>query len=174
MPARDLIRPRAGGLWCEAGGFYVDPARAVDRAIVTHAHGDHCRPGHRALLASPETAEIAKTRYGADAFGAIEVLDYGVPLKIGGVTVRLAPAGHVLGSAQVVIEADGARAVVSGDYKRTPDPTCRDFEVVECDLFVTEATFGLPVFRHPPVTGEIDRLIASRVRFPDRCHAVGA
>lgn len=174
MRASDLIRPRAGGLWCEAGGFYVDPGRAVDRAVVTHAHGDHCRPGHRALLASPETAAIARTRYGEDAFGRVETLAYGAPLRIGGVTVRLVPAGHVLGSAQVVIEAGGARAVISGDYKRAADPTCQGFEVVECDLFVTEATFALPVFRHPPVAGEIGRLIASHDRFPDRCHAVGA
>lgn len=174
MRARDLIRPRGGGLWCEAGRFHVDPGHAVDRAIVTHAHGDHCRPGHRALLTSPETAEIAKVRYGDTAFGRIEVLEYGTPVRIGDVTVRLEPAGHVLGSAQVVIEAGGARAVVSGDYKRMADPTCRAFAVVTCDLFVTEATFGLPVFRHPPVGDEIGRLVASRDRFPERCHAVGA
>ena len=174
MRASDLIRPKAGGLWCEAGGFFVDPGHAVKRAIVTHAHGDHCRPGHKALLASPETARIATVRYGADAFGKLEILDYGKPQRIGDVTVTLVPAGHVLGAAQVVIEAGSARAVVSGDYKRTPDPTCRPFEPVECDLFVTEATFGLPVFRHPPVEDEIGRLLASAARFPDRCHAVGA
>ena len=172
--ASDLIRPRDGGLWCEAGGFHVDPHRAVAKAIVTHAHGDHCRPGHQALLASHETAEIAKTRYGSEAFGRIEVLDYDTPLRVGDVTVRLVPAGHVLGSVQVVIEAGGARAVISGDYKRRPDPSCRDFQLITCDLFVTEATFGLPVFRHPPVTDEIGRLIASRDRFPERCHAIGA
>ena len=174
MQARDLIQPRAGGLWCQAGGFFVDPGHAVDRAIVTHAHADHCRPGHKALLASPETARIAQVRYGQDAFGTVQTLDYGQPLAIGGVTVTLVPAGHVLGAAQVVIERDGARAVVSGDYKRRADPTCRPFEVVACDLFVTEATFGLPVFQHPPVEAEIARLLASRDRFPDRCHAVGA
>ncbi len=174
MRASDLITPEAGGLWCAAGGFFVDPGRAVDRAIVTHAHGDHCRPGHGALLASPETAEIARVRYGDNAFGRVEVLGYGEPRTIGDVTVTLVPAGHVLGSAQVVIERDGARAVISGDYKRRTDPTCRPFELVPCDLFVTEATFGLPVFRHPPVQQEIDRLLTSVARFPDRTHAVGA
>ncbi len=174
MKASDLIEPRAGGIWCRPGGFYVDPGKAVDRAIVTHAHGDHCRPGHHALLASPETAEIARARYGKAAFARIEVLEYGKPQRIGDVTVTLAPAGHVLGSAQVVIEAGGARAVISGDYKRAADPTCRSFQVVPCDLFVTEATFGLPVFRHPPVGGEIDRLLTSVTRFPERTHAIGA
>lgn len=174
MHATGLITPSDGGLWCAAGGFHIDPGRAVDRAIVTHAHADHCRPGHAALLASPETAEIARVRFGANAFGRIEVLDYGAPLTVGNVTVTLVPAGHVLGAAQVVIEKQGVRAVVSGDYKRTPDPTCRPFEPVACDLFVTEATFGLPIFRHPPVTEEIARLLASVARFPERTHAVGA
>ena len=174
MRPRELIEPRDGGLWCELGGFHIDPGRAVERAVVTHAHGDHCRPGHHTLLASPETARIARTRYGDTAFATVEILDYDTPLRIGEVTVRMIPAGHVLGSSQIVIERGGARAVVSGDYKRSADPTCRPFEVVECDLFVTEATFGLPVFRHPPVEDEIARLLASRTRFPERCHAVGA
>ena len=173
MKANDLITPRDGGLWCEPGGFHIDPGRAVERAVVTHAHGDHCRPGHHALLASPETAHIAQVRYGDTAFRAIQVLDYGKPIRIGGVTVSLVPAGHVLGSSQVVIEAGGARAVISGDYKRRADPTCRPFELVDCDLFVTEATFGLPVFTHPPVEDEIRRLLASVGRNPERTHAVG-
>ncbi|MEM9058993.1 MAG: ligase-associated DNA damage response exonuclease [Pseudomonadota bacterium] len=172
--ATDLIEPRAGGLWCARGGFFVDPGQAVERAIVTHAHGDHCRPGHQALLASPETARIAEARYGKTAFERIEVLDYNTPQRIGDVTVSLVPAGHVLGSSQVVIEADGVRAIVSGDYKRRADPTCRPFELVECDLFVTEATFGLPVFTHPPVEDEIARLLTSIARNPERTHAVGA
>ncbi len=172
--ARDLLRPDAGGIWCEAGGFHIDPGRPVERAVVTHGHGDHCRPGHKALLATPETAAIAAARYGEAAFGAVETLDYGRTLRIGDVTVTLVPAGHVLGSAQVVVEAGGARAVVSGDYKRRADPTCRPFEPVACDLFVTEATFGLPVFRHPPVEDEIARLLASVRRFPERTHVVGA
>ena len=174
MRARDLLQPKSGGLLCAPGEFFVDPGHAVGKAIVTHAHGDHCRPGHKALLASPETAALARTRYGDNAFGRIEVLDYNTPQQIGDVTVTLVPAGHVLGSAQVVIESGGARAVVSGDYKRRADPTCRPFEPVPCDLFVTEATFGLPVFRHPPVEDEIARLLASVARFPNRTHAVGA
>lgn len=169
-----LIEPRSGGLWCEKGGFFVDPAIPVERALVTHAHADHCRPGHGALLATPETTRIAATRYGDDAFGNVQEQRVGEPIRIGDVTVRFLPAGHVLGSAQVVIEHGGERAIVSGDYKRRSDPTCAPFELLECDLFVTEATFGLPVFRHPPVQSEIARLLASVERFPERCHAIGA
>lgn len=174
MHANQLIQPRDGGIWCPLGGFHIDPARPVDRAIVTHGHADHCRPGHKALLATPETAEIARVRFGEHAFGSIQELPYGEKLHIGEVDVTLVPSGHVLGAAQVVIEAGGARAIVSGDYKRQPDPTCRDFELVPCDLFVTEATFGLPVFRHPPVQDEIGRLLSSIATFTDRTHAVGA
>jgi putative mRNA 3-end processing factor len=174
MKATDLLRPEAGGIFCPPGGFFIDPGRAVERAVVTHGHGDHCRPGHAAMLATHETAAIARARYGDDAFGSVDMLEYGQPLRIGDVTVTLVPAGHVLGSAQVVVEAGGARAVVSGDYKRRADPTCRPFEPVACDLFVTEATFGLPVFRHPPVEEEIGRLLASVARSPERTHVIGA
>ncbi|MEM1315298.1 MAG: ligase-associated DNA damage response exonuclease, partial [Pseudomonadota bacterium] len=148
--------------------------RPVDRAIVTHGHADHCRPGHRRILATPQTLAIARARYGETAFGAAQAFAYGAPLNIGDARITLVPAGHVLGSAQVVIEVRGLRAVVSGDYKRAPDPTCAGFEPVPCDLFVTEATFGLPVFRHPPAEDEIARLLASLADQPERCHAVGA
>ena len=126
------------------------------------------------MVATPETIAIARERYGDGAFAEVEELPYDTPRKIGEVTVTLVPAGHVLGSAQVVIEAGNARAVVSGDYKRRADPTCTAFRPVECDLFVTEATFGLPVFLHPPVEDEIARLLASVTRFRNRCHAIGA
>ena len=168
-----LLVPTPEGLYCPAGGFHVDPARPVARAVVTHGHADHCRPGSGALLATPQTQAIAAARFGAGAFGATQALGYGVPLRLGEVTLRLVPAGHVLGAAQVVIERGGARAVVSGDYKRRADPTAAPFEPVPCDLFVTEATFGLPVFRHPPAADEVAKLLRSLARFPERCHAVG-
>ncbi|MEM8793135.1 MAG: ligase-associated DNA damage response exonuclease [Pseudomonadota bacterium] len=162
------------GLYCAAGDFHIDPMRPVHRAVITHGHADHCRAGHAHALATPETLAIAAVRYGEDAFGQTQGLPYGEKIDIGDVTVSLRPAGHVLGSAQIVIEKDGRREVVSGDYKPRPDPSCAPFEPIECDLFVTEATFGLPVFRHPPVEGEIARLLRSRETFPERCHAVGA
>ncbi|MGF1554293.1 MAG: ligase-associated DNA damage response exonuclease [Paracoccaceae bacterium] len=169
-----LLTLTDAGLYCPPGGFHIDPVRPVERAVVTHAHADHCRPGHAHLLVTPETAEIAWTRFGQDAFGTVQRLEPGEVIRVGDVDLRFAPAGHVLGSAQAVIERGGRRAVVSGDYKRRPDPSCAPFELVACDLFVTEATFGLPVFRHPPVEGELAKLLASLGTFPERAHAVGA
>ena len=168
------LKPDAAGLHCEPGGFHIDPTRAVPRAIITHGHSDHARPGHGAVLATPQTIAIMKTRLGEGCAGSFQELRYGETIDIGGATVRLAPAGHILGSAQVVIDHRGCRAVISGDYKRRPDPTAAPFELVRCDLFVTEATFGLPVFRHEPDTREIGRLLASRLAFADRTHLIGA
>ena len=173
-PFENWLRPDGSGLFCAPGGFHTDPARPVDRAIVTHGHSDHARPNNGAVLATPETLEIMRARLGSAAGGRLEACAYGAPLRIGDVTVTLFPAGHVLGSAQVAIEYQGQRAVVSGDYKRRPDPTCAPFELVRCDLFVTEATFGLPVFRHEPDAREIGRLLASVVAFPERTHQIGA
>ena len=162
------------GLFCEPGGFFIDPLRAVDRAVITHAHSDHARPGHRHVLATRETLALMRARMGADRAGeAQQALDWGEALDLNGVEVRLLPAGHVLGSAQVAMTYRGSRVVVSGDYTRQPDPTCRGFEPEPCDVFVTEATFALPVFRHPPAAQEIARLLASVALFPDRTHVVG-
>jgi putative mRNA 3-end processing factor len=167
------LRVTPGGLYCEPGGFFIDPTQPVDRAVVTHGHGDHARPGNRHVLATPETLAIMRARYGDDAGGALQPLGCRELVTIGGVGVSLAPAGHVLGSAQAVLEYQGCRVVVSGDYKRRRDPTCAAFEPVPCDVFVTEATFGLPVFRHPPDRHEIDRLLHSRRLYPERCQLVG-
>lgn len=167
------LRPDASGLYCIPGGFHIDPHGSVARAIVTHGHSDHARPGHGAVLATPETVDIMKLRLGTGAAGMFQALPYGESLYIGDVTVRLVPAGHILGSAQIVIEHGGQRAVVSGDYKRRSDPTCAAFEPVTCDLFVTEATFGLPVFRHEPDGAEIAKLLASIAAFPERTHQIG-
>lgn len=169
----DWLRPTPAGLWCEPGGFHIDPQRAVPRALVTHGHADHARPGHGAVLATRETLAIMALRYPRDG-PARQALRYGETLRAGDVSVRLAPAGHVLGSAQAVIEYRGRRVTVSGDYKRTPDPTCAAFEPVPADVFITEATFGLPVFRLPDDMDETARLLDSVQAFPDRCHVVGA
>ncbi len=162
------------GLFCEPGGFFIDPVRPVERAVITHAHADHARPGNDAVLATEETLAVMRTRMGeAYAGRSPQALSYGERLRIGEVEVWLEPAGHVLGSAQVVMTWRGSRAVVSGDYKRRPDPTARGFVPVPCDVFVTEATFALPVFRHPPADAEIRRLLDSVALFPDRTHVVG-
>jgi len=167
------VRAVPGGLYVAPGDFFIDPTRAVDRAVITHGHGDHARSGNRNVLATPGTLAIMRARYGVEAGGALQPLAYGEAIEIGGVRVWLAPAGHVLGSAQAVLEYQGCRVVISGDYKRRGDPTCAPFEVVPCDVFVTEATFALPVFRHPPDSEEIAKLLRSLALFPDRAHLVG-
>jgi len=140
-----LIAPTARGLYCAEGDFYIDPWRPVDRAIITHAHGDHAQPGSRAYLAARCGVPVLQTRLGPEA--TIEGLDYGETRELGGVKVSLHPAGHVLGSSQVRVEHRGEVWVVSGDYKLDPDPTCDPFDPVRCHVFVTESTFGLPIYR---------------------------
>jgi putative mRNA 3-end processing factor len=167
------IKATPAGLYCEPGDFHIDPLVPVPRALITHGHGDHARPGNERVLATPGTIAIMRLRYAELAGGSLQPLDYGETITSGDVTVRLVPAGHVLGSAQVVLDYHGTRAVVSGDYKRRPDPTCEPFEPCNCDLFITEATFGLPVFRHPPDRIEIDKLLHSLSLFRERCHVVG-
>jgi len=173
-PVESWLYPSESGLYCEPGGFYIDPHRAVDRAIITHGHSDHARAGHGAVLATHETVAIMKVRYGETCAGAFQVLTPGEAVTVNGVSVRLAPAGHILGSAQVVLEWAGKRAVVSGDYKRAYDPTCASFELIACDVFVTEATFALPVFRHEKAAHEVEKLLGSMAAEPDRTHLVGA
>jgi putative mRNA 3-end processing factor len=145
-----VLTETADGLYCEDGSFFIDPWQAVDRALITHAHGDHARPGSRSYLCTPGTAALLRRRLGADA--AIETIEYGTPLRVGDVTVSFHPAGHVLGSAQIRIEGRAGVWVVSGDYKRAADPTCDAFEPVPCDTFVTESTFGLPIYRWDDVS----------------------
>jgi putative mRNA 3-end processing factor len=167
------IRTTPSGLYCEPGDFHLDPVQPVPRAVVTHGHRDHARPGNERVLATAETIAIMRQRYGERAGGSLQPVGYGEPVSVGDVSVCLVPAGHILGSAQAVIDYRGSRVVVSGDYKRRPDPTCAAFEPQRCDLFITEATFGLPVFRHPPDSHEIDKLLHSVRLFPERCHLVG-
>ena len=161
------------GLYCRPGGFHVDPSGAVDRAVIAHGHSDHARPGHEHVLATRETLAIMQVRFGTAASRGSQATAYGEALQIGDVTVTLVPAGHVLGSAQVVIAWQGRRVVVSGDYKRSADPTCPPYELVPCDLFITEATFALPVFQHGDASEEVAKLLTSREQFPERAHVVG-
>ena len=153
---------------------YIDPSVPRERAIITHGHADHARSGHGSVLATPDTIAIMKVRYGEDCAGRFEPLDFGVPLQVDGVTITFFPAGHVLGSAQVLIESQGQRVVVTGDYKRLPDRTSQPYELVKCDLLVTESTFGLPVFQHPHPKLEIARLLKSVADQPERSHLVGS
>ncbi len=166
-----VVRPE--GLYCAPARAFIDPIGPVDRAIITHGHSDHARPGHGALLATEETLKIMAVRYGEDFAGSRQPTAYGESVDCGDVRLTLYPAGHILGSAQILLEYAGACAVVSGDYKRRADPTCAGFELVKCDLFITEATFGLPVFRQPSVESEIAKLLKSRELFPERCHLIG-
>ncbi len=145
----------------------------MPRAVITHGHGDHARPGHRKALATPETLAIMRTRFQDMPDTEQQPLKYGESVRIGDVDVGFAPAGHILGSAQAVLAYRGQRIVVSGDFKRRPDPTCPPFEPVPCDVFITEATFALPVFHHPSDAGEIGKLLRSVATFPERTHLVG-
>lgn len=170
----ELLSLTDAGLYCPAGDFHIDPLRPVDRAVITHGHSDHARAGHGAVLATAETLDIMQARYGEDCFGTSQALALDDGIKLGAVKVSLHPAGHILGSAQVLIEGARGRAAISGDYKCRPDTTCAPYEPVACDVFVTEATFGLPVFRHPLAAEEIGKLLRSLQQFPERTHLAGA
>ena len=171
---RKWLTVRPEGLYCSAGDFFVDPMRPVSTAVITHGHADHARAGHGRVLATAETLAIMRSRFGEDCWERSRAVAFEEEVAIGDATVSFAPAGHVLGSAQAVLTHGGARVVISGDYKRRPDPTCTAFEPVPCDVFVTEATFALPVFRHPDDRDEIAKLVHSVETFPDRAHLVGA
>ncbi len=173
MRPEDILVPTPSGVCCKRGGFFVDPTRAVDKAVITHGHSDHARAGHGAVLATQETLDLMRLRYGENFAGTTQAARYGETIKLGEARVSLHPAGHVLGSAQVAIEANGLRIVASGDYKNIADPTCAPFELVRCDVFITEATFGLPVFRHGDPDGEIAKLLHSVALFPERAHLIG-
>lgn len=173
MHPREWMEVRSQGLYCRAGDFFIDPIRPVPQAVVTHGHSDHARSGHAKVIATPDTHAIMACRYG-EAYTAKRIeLPYRQAIHLGEARVTLYPAGHILGSAQVLVEHGGARLVVSGDYKRVVDLTARDFEPVPCDVFVTEATFALPVFCHPDPQREIGKLLASLDVFPESCHIVG-
>jgi putative mRNA 3-end processing factor len=152
-----MLIETAQGLYCPDGDFHIDPWGAVPRALITHAHGDHARFGSTAYLCAEPCAPLLNRRFGADA--VIESAPYGSVLTLGSTRVSFRPAGHVLGSAQIRIEGAGGVWVVSGDYKRSADPTCVPFEPVRCDTFITESTFGLPIYRWDPVGVVIDEIM---------------
>jgi len=173
MRPEDILLPTPAGLCCKRGGFYIDPTRPVEKALITHGHSDHARTGHGAVLATQETLDLMRLRYGENFAGSTQVIRYDEKLSIDGVDVSFHPAGHILGSAQIAIACGSLTIVASGDYKDVADPTCLPFELIKCDIFITEATFGLPVFRHGNPDAEIAKLLASTRLFPERAHLVG-
>jgi putative mRNA 3-end processing factor len=167
------LKPDRLGLYIVPADAWIDPVRPVGRALITHGHADHARGGHGETVATPPTLAIMALRYQTHA--GTRPVSYGETLRLpGGVAATFLPAGHVLGSAQILLEHAGERIVVTGDYKRRADPTCPPFAITPCDVLVTEATFGLPVFRHPPIDGEIGKLLAALAASPERCILVGA
>jgi putative mRNA 3-end processing factor len=174
MRPQDILAPTPAGLFCKPGGFYIDPVRAVEKALITHGHSDHARAGHGAVLATQETLDLMRLRYGSNFAGSEQAIGYGEKLTLGETEVGFHPAGHVLGSAQISVACSGICIVASGDYKDVADPTCAPFELKRCDVFITEATFGLPVFRHSKPELEIAKLLDSVKLFPERAHLVGA
>ena len=174
MRAADILTLTPAGLYCASGDFHIDPVRKVARAVITHGHSDHARSGHGAVLATAPTLDVMQVRYGSKFTGERQTACFNEIVAHGEARITFKPAGHVIGSAQILIEVKGARIVVSGDYKRARDPTCPPFEPIPCDVFITEATFGLPIFQHPPVKDEVARLLASLRLFPERAHFIGA
>lgn len=172
MASPNWLIPHPEGIYVAPADVWIDPSQPKPAALVTHGHADHARAGHGKVLATPETLAIMNVRYGEQTGG--QGVAYGETIRINDVTIRFVPAGHVLGSAQIVLEHAGQRIVVSGDYKRRADPSCAPFEPVPCDVFVTEATFGLPVFRHPPTPGELTKVLTTLAANPDRCVLIGA
>ncbi len=173
MRPEALLHPTEAGLYCPAGGFHIDPVRPVERALVTHGHADHARPGHGAVLATRRTLDVMAIRYGEEHAGATQAAGWGEEIRIGDATVSFHPAGHVIGSAQIRVVSGGLSIVVTGDYKRGADPVSEPWEPVPADVLITEATFALPVFRHPDPAGEIAKLLTSLAQFPERAHLVG-
>jgi hypothetical protein len=153
-----IVTESPSGLWCPRGGFHIDPWDAVERAVITHAHGDHARPGSAAYLCAAPSAGLLRRRFGSDA--RIESVEYGETVTLGDVRVSFHPAGHVLGSAQIRLDSNEGVWVIAGDYKRAADPTCAPFDPLRCDTFVTESTFGLPIYRWDETATIVDDIDA--------------
>ena len=167
------IQPHKHGIYVAPADCWIDPSIAVNTALVTHGHADHARGGHGATIATEATLAIMDLRYNTREGTQPAQYDERLQLK-GGVKATYLPAGHVLGSAQILLEHAGERVIVTGDYKRRPDPTCAPFEVSPCDILITEATFGLPIFTHPPIADEMAKLLGRLAANPEACVLVGA
>ena len=168
------VKTTVDGLSVLPAGAMIDPTTPQPVALITHGHADHARSGHEHVIATPQTLDIMAARYGQNFAQTVTPLAYGERMMFGSAKLSMAPAGHVLGSAQIIVEHAGQRLVAAGDFKRSTDPTCQPFEIVPCDVFITEATFALPVFRHPEPNNEIDKLLQAKYLFPDRTILIGA
>ena len=169
------LETRRAGLYVVPADLYIDPVLPVARAAITHGHADHARSGHDHVYATPQTLAIMACRYGEAHAATTTAMEYGDTIALpGGVELHFAAAGHILGSAQISIAYRQHRVTVSGDYKRRADPTCAPFQPQQCDVFITEATFALPIFKHPPIEQELRRLLQSMHDFPGSCHLLGA
>ena len=155
-----LIKKKEG-LYCIPGDFYIDPLYPVKKALITHAHTDHARPNNHLILGTKQTIEIMKIRYAKNYCTNYQVINYNSPLTINNIDITFIPAGHILGSSQILIEYNGYKVLISGDYKRVEDKTCKGYQNKKCDTFVTEATFGLPIFSHPSDKAEIRKILES-------------
>ena len=167
-----LIKKKEG-LYCIPGDFFIDPILPVEKALITHAHTDHARPNNKLILSSKETIDLMKLRYGRNYCLKSQTIKFNEVVKINNLKIRIYPAGHILGSVQFLIEYNGYRLLISGDYKRASDITCIDYEPVKCDSFITEATFGLPIFNHPNDKEEAQKLISSLINNKNSTHLIG-
>ena len=161
-------------LFIEALNAYIDPIKPVDKAIITHAHADHAKPYHNRVLATKDTINIMKIRYGENCAKKFQVIEYGKKININGISITLYPAGHILGSAQILLEDKKNKVLITGDYKTIRDDTAQCFELIKTETLITEATFGLPIFKHPEPEEEIEKLLNSLKVFTNKCHIVGA
>lgn len=167
-----LIKKKEG-LYCIPGDFYIDPLYPVKKALITHAHTDHARPNNHLILGTKQTIEIMKIRYAKNYCTNYQVINYNSPLTINNIDITFIPAGHILGSSQILIEYNGCKVLISGDYKRVEDKTCKSYQNKKCDIFITEATFGLPIFSHPFDKDEIKKLLESVIKNNQKPHLIG-
>ncbi|MFL2661777.1 MAG: ligase-associated DNA damage response exonuclease [Alphaproteobacteria bacterium] len=167
------ISKKKEGLYCNPGKFYIDPILPVEKALITHAHTDHARPNNKLVLSSKETLNLMKLRYGDNYCSSCQISNFSESININNVNIRTLPAGHILGSIQFLLEYKGYKLLISGDYKRTDDITCQAYEPSKCDTFITEATFGLPIFNHPDDKIEIKKLIKSLELNVNSTHLIG-
>ena len=167
-----LIKKKEG-LYCIPGDFYIDPLYPVKKALITHAHTDHARPNNHFILGTKETIEIMKIRYAKSYCTNCQIVNYNSPLTINNIVITFIPAGHILGSSQILIEYNGCKVLISGDYKRVEDKTCKSYQNKKCDIFITEATFGLPIFSHPSDKDEIKKLLESVNKNRQKPHLIG-